>query len=495
MSLIRISNLTFAYPGAYDNVFESVSVELDSSWKLGLIGRNGRGKTTLFRLLRGDYEFRGSIQSELSFEIFPYEVRDKAQTVSQVAYELYPDYEDWALRREFSLLGLKPDIEYCLFETLSHGERTKVLLAILFLKPNAFVLIDEPTNHLDTESRRILANYLNQKTGFILISHDRAVLDECVDHVMSINREGITVLKGNYSVWAENKRRNDEFELAENKKLGKEISRLKESARRTALWSDKAEGGKIGFDPRRVEKNMGMRAYEGEKARKMMSRAKNTEARRLGAAEEKKKLLHNLEEAEMLKLSPLAYRGDVLVRGDKIAMGYSEAPLFENLSFTVNRGDRIALTGKNGSGKSTLIKAILGEMKPQKGTFFTGAGLTVSHVQQDTSHLRGALKAFAGEMGVDYTMLLTLLRKLDFGRAQFEKPMEDFSEGQKKKVLLSASLCTRAHLYIWDEPLNFIDILSRGQIEELIVKYAPTMLFVEHDRAFAKNVATKEIKL
>ena len=114
---------------------------------------------------------------------------------------------------------------------------------------------------------------------------------------------------------------------------------------------------------------------------------------------------------------------------------------------------------------------------------------------QDASFLTGGLRDYAREQGIDETLFKTILRQLDFSRIQFEKDMEDYSAGQKKKVLIASSLCRQAHIYIWDEPLNYVDVLSRMQIEELIAAYRPTMLFVEHDQAFCEKIATKTIKL
>ena len=129
------------------------------------------------------------------------------------------------------------------------------------------------------------------------------------------------------------------------------------------------------------------------------------------------------------------------------------------------------------------------------GTLYTGSGLKISYVPQSTAGLCGTLDAYAALRSIDVTLLKTILRKLDFNRIQFEKSIEDYSEGQKKKVLLAASLCEEAHLYIWDEPLNYIDILSRMQMEDLVLRFAPTMIFVEHDKAFCDKIATETISL
>jgi len=155
----------------------------------------------------------------------------------------------------------------------------------------------------------------------------------------------------------------------------------------------------------------------------------------------------------------------------------------------------MAVTGPNGCGKSTLLKKLCGQDVAACGTLALGAGLIVSYVPQDASFLHGGARDYARNAGVDETMFLTLLRKLGFERVQFEKDMADYSAGQKKKVLLARSLCESAHLYLWDEPLNYIDVLSRMQIEQLLLDYRPTMLFVEHDAAFVRRAATGTLAL
>ena len=121
--------------------------------------------------------------------------------------------------------------------------------------------------------------------------------------------------------------------------------------------------------------------------------------------------------------------------------------------------------------------------------------LKISYINQDTSYLRGTLKDYAKENNLDYSLLLSLLRQLDFSRTQFDKKMQEFSEGQKKKVLIASSLLTPAQLYIWDEPLNYIDVFSRIQIEKLLCAYQPTMLIVEHDETFKEKIATRVVTL
>lgn len=526
MSFINIADLTFAYEGSYDNIFEQVSFRMDTDWKFGFTGRNGRGKTTFLRLLMDTnemarkYEYEGNITASVRFEYFPYHVDHPENMALDIAEEILPGCtepgEIWKVFRELSLLEVEPDVLYRPFCTLSHGERTKVLLALLFLRENSFLLIDEPTNHLDVQAREILGEYLKKKSGFILVSHDRRLLDTCVDHILAINKTNIEIQKGNFSSWWENKKRQDEFELAQEEKLRKDISRLKTAAKQSKDWADKVESTKIGrknSEKFATVKNIDTRAYIGEKSRRMQMRRKNLEKRQERAIDEKSGLLKNLEENSQLKLFPLEYRASRLAVFENISVSYGEKTIFSGLNMEICCGDRIVLSGKNGCGKSSLMKQLLElwvekkqmvmgapasmntpEAMRYSGKIQIGSGLVISYVPQDTGFLSGSLQDYADQCDIDPQLFLTLLRKLDLSRTQLEKPMETISEGQKKKVLLAASLVTRAHLYIWDEPLNYIDVFSRMQIEELILSCRPTLLFVEHDREFTDRIATKEIR-
>ena len=495
MSLINISHLSFAYDGSYDKVFEDVSFQLDTDWKLGFTGRNGRGKTTFLRLLLGQYEYGGSISASVRFEYFPCEPIHPEWLAWDALEELEPGLERWRLLREMARLELEEEVLYRPYYTLSHGEQTKLLLALLFLREGGFPLIDEPTNHLDAHGRQVVSRYLSGKKGFLLVSHDRAFLDGCVDHILSINKANIEIQKGNFSSWWENKRRQDAFELAENEKLKKEIGRLRETAREKAQWSDAAESRKTGISRIQVDNVKGWRPLQGAKSKKQMARAKAIETRRETAIEEKEKLLKNLEHQAALKLSQTAYHKERLLLMRDLAVDYGNGPVCGEVSLELLQGERLALLGRNGSGKSSLLKLICGEDVPYRGRLEKGSGLKISYVPQDAGNLRGDLSDYARAYGIDESLFKAILIKLDFARRQFEKDMGEFSAGQKKKVLIARSLCETAHLHVWDEPMNYIDVISRMQIEELILQHRPTLLFVEHDRAFCDRVATKTVEL
>lgn len=492
MSMIAVKNLTFAYDGNAVPVFEGLNLQVDTAWKLGLVGRNGRGKTTLLRLLMGQYACRGSITASVPFAYFPYEVPAPEQSVLEVLRNIAQDAETWQIERELSLLELHPACLEQAFATLSQGEQTKALLAALFLKEDAFLLIDEPTNHLDAEGRRKLADYLRRKRGFLLVSHDRAFLDGCVDHILALNKSGVELQRGNFSAWWETKRQRDERELAENEKLKREIDRLDLAQKRTAAWSDRTERGKYGGE------NSGLkvdRGYVGHRSAKMMKRAKSIAQRRESAAEEKRGLLKDLERSDALSLTPLAWHAKRLAELQEVTVCYDGRQICAPVSFAVERGDRVLLRGKNGCGKSSLLKRIAGQDIPGEGRVTLGAGLQLSCVPQDTAAVRGGLRTYIQRYDLEEHRMKAILRKLGFAREQFDLDLSALSAGQKKKILLAKSLCQSAHLYLWDEPLNYIDIFSRMQLEELLLEYQPALVFVEHDAAFAERIATKIIEL
>lgn len=498
MSLINITNLTFGYEGSFDNVFEDVSFAIDSDWRLGFVGRNGRGKTTFLQLLLHSstpmppFEYSGNIHHNVSFEYFPYNNFDKTLPTLSVVLHIVPNSQNWEIERELNLLQVPQDSFYRPFHSLSQGEQTKVLLVALFLKENNFLLIDEPTNHLDSEARSIVSRYLASKSGFILVCHDRQFLDACTDHTLSINKTDIEIQKGSFSSWHQNKQAKEAFEKAQNKKLRMDISRLEVAARQSSDWSSSLEKTKYNT------KNSGLRPDRGAigaQAARMMKKAKSIEKRQNKAIAEKSTLLKNTEEIESLKLSSLVYHSDSLVHCKDIAILYGDNKVCKNLTFDIKRGDKICLSGKNGSGKSSLIKLILGENISHTGDFEKGSGIKISYVSQSDNHLQGSLKSFTIKNSIDESLFKAILRKLGFDRPQLEKNMENFSAGQRKKVQLAKSLCEKAHLYIWDEPLNFVDILSRIQLEELLSTCPITLVFVEHDQMFKEKVATKTVHL
>lgn len=487
MSLINIAELSFGHDGGH-TLFDKVSLQLDTGWKLGLIGRNGRGKTTFLKLLKGDFSYSGKIASPVAFDYFPFAMENPGGTAFRLAEALCPDCAPWRLEREASLIALSEEALTRPLATLSGGETTKLLLALLFLRENHFLLIDEPTNHLDLEARQAVGNYLHGKKGFILVSHDRSLLDQCIDHVLSINKATIALQQGNFTSWRQNRLRQDQYEQARHRNLRKEVSRLAESADRSANWSQSAERGKYGNGP--VD-----RGFIGHKAARLMQRAKSVEARRRKTLEDASRLLKDVETVAPLSIRSVPFHSKKLVEANNLAFGYDGRTILQGLSFRILQGDRLLLRGGNGSGKSSLARLIAGQPLRFTGDLRVPASLRISCVPQDTSFVRGKLKDFAREQDVDEGACRAVLDRLGVARGQFEADMAGWSAGQKKKALLAASLCQEAHLYVWDEPLNYIDLESRIQLENLILEHGPTMLLIEHDLTFAERVGTAFLDL
>ena len=328
MAQIQVRDLTFSYEGSADEVLRDVNFHIDTDWKLGLIGRNGKGKTTLLNLFMGRYEHRGSIESGTRFDYFPYRVEeaDRGKNAADLIEVWKPGVENWQVLVQMNELKTDPECLYRPFETLSYGERMRVMLAVLFAADNEFLLIDEPTNHLDTAARGIVKEYLASKKGFVLVSHDRDLLDAVCDHVLVLNRATIEVQAGNFSSWWENKERADAFHRAENEKHLKEIGKLKSAADRSSRWAEKNENTKIGFDPvKEPERNISTRSYIGAKTKKMQARVKSYETRIGREIEEKEGLLKDIERVDDLKIRPLTYHKDVLVRANDLTLRYADS--------------------------------------------------------------------------------------------------------------------------------------------------------------------------
>ena len=457
MSLISVNNLTFGYNGSSNNVFENVSFNIDTDWKLGLIGRNNKKRMAI-----------------------------------EIVNEIAPNVEDWEIIKELNLLNTDAEILYRNFELLSGGEQVKLLLISLFLKGNNFLLIDEPTNHLDIETRDNLVNYLEKKKGFILVSHDRNFLDKVVNHIISINNTNIEIRQGNFSSWRENKDKQDNFEIMQNEKLQKDINRLEIASKNSAKWSNETEKSK--YKTNNSESTID-RGYLGHKSAKMMKKSKVMEQRIKKAIDEKTNLLKNIDRNDSLKIIPLESRKNELIVASNLQIKYDNKTIFSPISFKIQNGDRVAIVGKNGIGKSSILKLLIGKELQYNGELKVANDLKISYVSQSTEHLKGTLKAFAMKNKIDESIFKAMLFKMGFSKIDFDINIDNMSEGQKRKVLIAKSISEQANIYIWDEPLNYIDILTRIQIEDSILKYNPTLIFVEHDEMFIEKVATKVIRI
>lgn len=490
MAKININNLTFGFGD--NTLFENLSLSLDSSWKLGLIGKNGRGKTTLLQLICGKHEYSGSITSTLSFEYFPYDIEDPDLMVIDAFTELKPSLEQWKLCRELSLLNMDEGLLYMPFSSLSPGQQTKLQIALMFSTDDNFLLIDEPTNHLDIEGRQAIANYLMGKQGYIVISHDRSFLDTCIDHVLAINKKTITLHKGNYSSWQREFDSIQQSEIEHNRQLKGEINRLAKSMQDKQQWSDSLESTKKGTRIGGLRPDTG---HIGHKSAKLAKRSKVLSNRMKKDIEKKSALLKDYETSPPISISHENCPYKRLVTINDLSFAYGDKTVFNGFKMSMDKDERIALFGSNGCGKSTLLNLICGNLTPTEGTITKPKALRISYLSQNSTFLKGSLNDYIVREGCDPTLFKTILRKLGFDRSTFDVPLHKMSMGQRKKIAITASLCQKAHLYLWDEPINYLDLSARIQLEQLILECKPSLIFVEHDKTFVENTATRVITL
>ncbi len=527
MATIRFRDVDFHYDDPYTQVFEHLDLAIDTSWRVAIVGRNGRGKSTLLRMVQGELlPKRGDLSIPVPVSYFPYEPVDPARPALEVVRECIAPFAAWeshmeqllvdgddrsldrygvlleqyqaaggytidaAIEREFADLGMPARLLGQAFSSLSGGERTRALIVALFLKEGAFPLIDEPTNHLDMEGRRLLAAYLARKRGFILVSHDRFFLDACTDHIVAINRSDVRVHRGDYSSWRTQAELEEEHDRRRNENLKREINALEHAARQRRTWSASREK-----DKHELDRELADRGYIGHCAAKQMKRALHIEARIEGMIEEKKGLLKNIEGSRDLRLESGSGAPEIVLSVADASVEIEGRRVVDSLSCTIRRGERVALVGPNGSGKTTLLRAIAGALPLAGGLIHLPAHLSAVYAHQHPIWSIGSLREHLRDEGIDETKFRSIMGAFGVAGGIFDRPLETFSQGERKKVDLCRSFLCPAHLLIWDEPMNYIDLMSREQIETVVLANEPTMLFVEHDRRFVERVATRVIDI
>jgi lincosamide and streptogramin A transport system ATP-binding/permease protein len=514
MSQILLNKVSYSYKKYYESIFEDVTLNIDTDWKLGLIGRNGRGKTTLLRLIHGDLiPDKGRIMKEVDTEVFPYEntciytmtmdvikenigglrsMEDNLLDLDVLQRYLDADgYEiESKIRIEMNRMKLSEELLDQKYDLLSGGEKTKVLLIALFLRKNAFILLDEPTNHLDIEGKQAIAEYLRRKKGFIVVSHDREFLDKVIDHVISINKEDITIEKGNYSTWKNNKDLKEQYEFRTQVRLQKEILSLEKRAVTARDWAAVAEKEKNPYASRTARGN-------GSRSAKLMRQAKTSEKQVNLKLEEKKSLLLNYEISKELTINQESLEDTCLVRVKNLNFGYYDSLLIQDISMKIYVGDVIWIRGKNGAGKSTLLK-LLSQRIPTD-CIELAEGLVISEAYQEPLWDKGFLKdLYIGESNEgkeNFERFDALCHSFDLPHDYLDRPLETYSSGEKKKVDIARALSKKNQLLFLDEPLNFMDVYFREQLEKAIIDYRPTMVFVEHDERFGNNIANIVLEL
>ncbi|WP_042475636.1 ATP-binding cassette domain-containing protein [Bacillus ndiopicus] len=475
---IIIKNLTFKYLSMTKPIFKNMHLNINDNWKLGLIGRNGRGKTTFFRLLLNELEYDGSIQTNLHFKYFPSYPEGQLTVL-----ELFKDVESWQIERELALMDLPVSILDKQFAILSGGEQTKILLIELFLSRDSFPLIDEPTNNLDLHGRKIVGQYLKSKKGFIVSSHDESFLNEFVDHVLAINKQSIDVIKGDITTWKYEKANADLLTEETNDKLKNEIKRLDTVAKRVSDWGTKKQNSTNDAAARKI-------------AAKHMKRSKALKKRTEALIEEKSALIHNIEKPPELKMYVSHPRKQVLYFRD-FTIVRDGLPLFKPITIDIYPNERFFIEGENGVGKSTLLKFILGIEKFETvGDYRIDLPKDISIFHQkndDNENYLSMIDQLTKEEREEYWHVLY---QLGIERSKFtDKTSATWSAGQAKKAFLAKALLGKNELLAWDEVTNHLDMMVIEQLVAAIKKYQPTMIGIDHNEYYINAIATKKIKL
>jgi lincosamide and streptogramin A transport system ATP-binding/permease protein len=523
MGNIIFRHVGFHYEAPYAEVFRDLDLLIDTRWRTGLIGRNGRGKTTLLGMIHGDLApGTGSLTVPVTTVRYPLRSADSGESVFNVIKDAVAPFRAWEaqmnvlvevgteaamvdygeIQARYADLGgydidarimaelPRMEFEEALlersFDSLSGGEQTRALIAALFLQHDAYPLIDEPTDHLDLPGREIVARYLADKPGFLLVSHDRWLLDQCVDHVVSINKADVRAINGNYSVWKEQSDREEEFERRRKENLQREIKSLERAARQRRDGALKRERDKTAHTDK---------GYIGHRARKQMKRALAIERRVERNLDERRNLLKNEEKERRLKIAQSEQSAQSLIIANDLSLAIGDSVLFEHVSFNLQPRDRIAVIGPNGSGKTSLLRAIMGKLEPREGVIRRPAHVRFACSYQNPRWQRGLLRTHLRREGIDETRFRQILGVLGVEGEVFERDLATMSQGQRKKVDLATSFIDDADFLLWDEPMNYLDVRSREQLEEAVLEFEPTLVFVEHDHYFVDRVATKRVRI
>lgn len=517
MIILQVNQLT-KYFGA-DLILSNIKLEVQSKDRIALVGRNGAGKSTLLKIISNQLSFdsgdlikpkgvsigylaqdtglqtersiwaemltvfSGLRELETQMRTLEAKMGDPAYFEDEAQYaRILKEYDE--VQEAFKQKGgfqYEADIRSVLhglrfseydyetpIETLSGGQRTRLALAKLLLTKPDLLILDEPTNHLDIDTLSWLENYLQGYPGALLIvSHDRYFLDKVVNIVYEISRKQSAKFIGNYSKYLDQKAEQYEREMKMFEKQQGEIAKLQDF----------------------VAKNLA-RASTTKRAQSRRRQLEKMEVMDRPKGDEKSaSIMFDIDRQS----------GNDVLKAKDLSVSYDTNPVFRHVDFSMSRGDSVALVGPNGIGKSTLLKTLVGKLKPLDGTFSFGANVSISYYDQQQADLTSN-KTVLAELWDEYPQKMekeirTVLGNFLFSGDDVLKPVSTLSGGEKARLALSKLMMERSNVLILDEPTNHLDLDSKEILENALIDYPGTILFVSHDRYFINRLATKVYEL
>ncbi|MCA1055847.1 ABC-F type ribosomal protection protein [Rossellomorea aquimaris] len=463
--------LNLRYEIGNQTLFEEVNGSVQEGDVIGIIGRNGSGKSTLLHMIYGDIEpVDGTIQwlqSGVSMELVVQETTSHSPGAMSPAERKL--LEKWQV----------PTHEYSL---LSGGEKLKARLARGFASNTDLLLLDEPTNHLDQASLEQLKEQINEYRGtVILISHDRYFLDEVAKKIWSLETGKLIEHSGNYSSYMEARKQKRLTQQREYEKQQKMVKRVEDQMRELTSWSQKAHA--------QSTKQEGYKEHYRVKAKRTDSQVKSKQ-KRLERELEKAKV-EEVEEEQTVKFSLHAShkKGKRFLEVKDLAKGFEGRMLFSKGAFTIQHGEKVAVTGPNGSGKTTLLKVIM-NVEDADGDVWVSPSAHIGYLTQEVFDLpldESPHQLFDKETFEERGKVQTLMKHLGFMATQWNEPIRQMSMGERVKLKLMKYMLEERDVLILDEPTNHLDLPSREQLEETLSQYHGTLIIVSHDRYFLEK--------
>ncbi|MFB3167103.1 ribosomal protection-like ABC-F family protein [Neobacillus sp. 179-C4.2 HS] len=484
LSIIKVTGIEMNFN--LRKILDNISFDIKNGERIGLVGYNGTGKTTLANILTGKITpDKGFVEKSTELKI-----GYLTQSIDYEANELYSMEED--LLQHSSKIGLKKVSawEEKRLNHLSGGEKLKLALSNVWASKPGFLILDEPTNHLDFKGIEWLIEELEKFKGPVLIiSHDRHFLDKTVTRIFEIENTKLNFYNGNYSDYQKEKQHRLETQMHHYEVQQRKKEDIEMQMEQLSSWSEKAHRTST-----KQGRDYGHKEYHRVKAKKRDAQVKS-KMKRLQSELEKNKVDKPLEETKVrFQFDTKGSRGKRIIEAKSLSKSFEERSLFSECHFYINHGERIGLLGENGCGKTTLIKMILGETAVTGGDLWKSDSLKIAYLCQDVDNLpaeKTALEVLGFTDRENILKARTLFANLGLKEQFITKPIRTLSLGERTRVKLVEMLMKEYDVLILDEPTNHLDLPSREQLEKTLNEFAGTIITVSHDFYFLNKLCDK----